>query len=469
MEGKVIAGRYRLLQQLGYGAMGSVWQAQHLELETKVAVKLMDPSLANHPEGLLRFRREAQAAASLRSPNVVKVYDYGVDGDVPYIVMELLEGESLADRLLRENVLSIEATSTILSQVARAISKAHEVGIIHRDLKPDNIFLAKTEEGEGEVVKVLDFGIAKCMGDWDRPAIDGMRTQAGLMLGTPFYMSPEQASGQKDTDHRSDIWSFGVVACECVTGMRVFEADTLGGVVLVICSGPMPVPSQVGPAPDGFDAWFARCAARERSERFQTIREAALALAALCEHFDPEAASIGCSEVPVASRLSAPTIASGPTSCEPVSVADPSTLSEPRKSGARTWWRGAAVGLLLGGGLVAAAVIFQMRHDEAPVSAQGNIGSAIGLTECAAVPLPSANGVSEADAGTGALSEQAVTDVPNVMPVAASLAAPPAASSARPKPVAPTKRRAARPAAPAASSPPPAAKAPKRKRVDLAF
>src|SRR5512133_18476 len=129
--------------------MGSVWQAQHLELETKVAVKLMDPSLANHPEGLLRFRREAQAAASLRSPNVVKVYDYGVDGDVPYIVMELLEGESLADRLLRENVLSIEATSTILSQVARAISKAHEVGIIHRDLKPDNIFLAKTEEGEG--------------------------------------------------------------------------------------------------------------------------------------------------------------------------------------------------------------------------------------------------------------------------------------------------------------------------------
>jgi len=278
VQGKVLAGRFRLIEMLGQGGMGSVWRAQHLELGTDVAVKLMDPSLATRGEGLARFRREAQAAASLKSPNVVQVFDYGVDGDIPYIAMEMLQGESLAKRIERFRRLTLPATATILSQVARAVGKAHDAGIVHRDLKPENIFLVLDEEAE--IAKVLDFGIAKRTGA-DNFLTGAVQTQTGVMLGTPYYMSPEQAGGKKDVDHLTDIWSFGVIACECLTGKRMFDADTLGGLVLAICIEPLPTPSQMGQVPAAFDAWFARCVARDRQMRFQSIREAAAALEAV--------------------------------------------------------------------------------------------------------------------------------------------------------------------------------------------
>jgi len=176
VQGKVLAGRFRLIEMLGQGGMGSVWRAQHLELGTDVAVKLMDPSLATRGEGLARFRREAQAAASLKSPNVVQVFDYGVDGDIPYIAMEMLQGESLAKRIERFRRLTLPATATILSQVARAVGKAHDAGIVHRDLKPENIFLVLDEEVE--IAKVLDFGIAKRTGA-DNFLTGAVQTQPG--------------------------------------------------------------------------------------------------------------------------------------------------------------------------------------------------------------------------------------------------------------------------------------------------
>jgi eukaryotic-like serine/threonine-protein kinase len=259
--------------------MGSVWRARHLELDTDVAVKLMDPSLAANADGLARFRREAQAAASLKSPNVVQVYDYGVDGTTPYIAMEMLQGESLAKRIERFRRLPPAATATILLQVARAVGKAHDAGIVHRDLKPENIFLVLDDDVE--IAKVLDFGIAKRTGP-DSFLTGAVQTQTGAMLGTPYYMSPEQAAGKKDVDHRTDIWSFGVIACECLTGRRMFDADSLGGLVLAICTDPLPPPSQLGPVPPQFDAWFERCVARDRQVRFQSIREAAATLEAVC-------------------------------------------------------------------------------------------------------------------------------------------------------------------------------------------
>src|SRR6185437_9659135 len=161
--GKVIAGRYRLTSQLGQGGMGSVWKAEHLTLRSPIAVKLIDPEIAGRQEMLERFQREAQASAALRSPHVVQILDYGVDEGVPFIAMELLEGESLAGRLARLQCLPFADTVRVITHIGRALAKAHEGNVIHRDLKPDNVFLVKNDDKE--IAKVLDFGIAKITGN----------------------------------------------------------------------------------------------------------------------------------------------------------------------------------------------------------------------------------------------------------------------------------------------------------------
>jgi eukaryotic-like serine/threonine-protein kinase len=275
----VLAGKYRLVRQLGQGGMGSVWLAEHLTLRSPVAIKLIEPSIAANPEALARFLREAQAAASLRSPHVVQVLDYGVDTGVPFIVMEVLEGESLAGRLARLGQLSLAETAKLMSHVGRAMTRAHEAGVVHRDLKPDNIYIVHNDDDE--LAKVLDFGVAKSsLHGLGAAASSGTRT--GAVLGTPYYMSPEQAEGTKAVDQRTDIWAMGVIAWECLLGTRPFEAETLGGLLLAICAREMPVPSRVGPAPPGFDAWFARACARDPAQRFATAKETAGELRRVC-------------------------------------------------------------------------------------------------------------------------------------------------------------------------------------------
>jgi len=274
LPGRVIAGRYRLTSKLGQGGMGSVWRAEHLSLGSEVAIKLIDPAVAGSPEVRARFVREAQAAAQLRSPHVVQIIDYGVDEETPFIAMELMVGETLSDRLDREGRLSAEVTARIVTEVSRALGKAHEIGIIHRDLKPDNIFLVHNDDSE--IAKVLDFGVAKKAAYGTEGA--GM-TSTGAVLGTPYYMSPEQAEGLKDLDHRTDIWALGVITYECMLGVRPFDSETLGGLFLAICTRAKPVPSAlVSDLPSGFDEWFERCTARLLPDRFATAREAASAL-----------------------------------------------------------------------------------------------------------------------------------------------------------------------------------------------
>ncbi len=281
----IIAGKYRLLHKLGQGAMGTVWQAEHLTLKSQVAIKFIQVDTASHADALLRFSREAQAAASLRSPHVVQILDYGVDDGVPYIAMELLEGETLADRLTRVGRLEPSEVSHLMMHVGRAVARAHEAGIVHRDLKPDNVFVVRNDDEE--LAKVLDFGIAKssAMEGLGAPAAVGTRT--GAVMGTPYYMSPEQTEGAKDVDLRSDIWSLGVIAFECILGKRPFEAETLGGLLLGICTRPMPIPSQLGKVPAGFDAWFARACARDLSQRFASAREATQELRRVCDESAP--------------------------------------------------------------------------------------------------------------------------------------------------------------------------------------
>jgi serine/threonine protein kinase len=271
---RILAGRYRLEARLGQGGMGAIWRAEHLVLQAPVAVKLIDREAVPDEDTLTRFLREAKAAAALRSPHVVQIIDYGVEGLVPFMVMELLEGETLAQRLKRLRRLSRQETARVLTHVGRAVARAHEANIVHRDLKPENVFLVKNEDEE--IAKVLDFGVAKI--DLGALGPEGTRTRTGSILGTPYYMSPEQAQGNKTVDTRSDLWSLGVIAFECLTGRRPFFSEGLGDLVLTICVRDMPIPSDVAPVPLGFDAWFAKACARDPEQRFQTARELSDAL-----------------------------------------------------------------------------------------------------------------------------------------------------------------------------------------------
>ncbi|WP_437590998.1 serine/threonine-protein kinase [Sorangium sp. So ce1000] len=273
MEGQRIAGKYRLARLLGRGGMGSVWLAEHLSLHTPVAIKLIDVEAAKNATARARFDREAQIAARIRSAHVVKVLDHGLTDDgLPYIAMECLAGESLRDRLAARGRLTLAETAKIVSHVCRALSRAHEVGLVHRDIKPENIFIAR--EDDGEIVKILDFGVAKVT---DALAVAGMDpTRTGALLGTPYYMSPEQAKGLRSVDYRSDLWSLGIVVFECLTGERPFTAPALGPLIAKILGTPPPALSAAAPGagiPVDVEAWMRKALALEPDARFASARE----------------------------------------------------------------------------------------------------------------------------------------------------------------------------------------------------
>jgi serine/threonine-protein kinase len=275
-QGLVIAGKYRLERPLAQGGMGALWVARHERLDVPLAIKFMftqpgDPSVAR-----ARFEREARASASLKNQHVVHVQDYGVEGDTPYLVMELLAGEDLGKRLTRDKKLSLEAFSKILNQVAKGLRTAHEAGIVHRDLKPANIFVARVDDEE--VIKVLDFGIAK---ETTGEAV-GESTKTGELMGSPHYMSPEQCRGAKDLDHRSDLWSLAVIAFRALTGKLPFGGEVLGAVMAQILADPIPIATTVAPElPPAIDAFFFRGFSRDRERRFQSAREMADAFASV--------------------------------------------------------------------------------------------------------------------------------------------------------------------------------------------
>jgi eukaryotic-like serine/threonine-protein kinase len=275
-EGRVIAARYQLERPLARGGMGSVWLARHLQLESTLAIKFIEPQLAQLPEARGRFAREARVAAQLQGPNLVQIHDYGVDDDTPYMVMEHLQGEDLCARLNREKRLSLQATADIVNQVARVLRRAHEAGIIHRDLKPGNVFLVKSDDDD-EIVKVLDFGLAKI----PRSSLPDDMTKTGTLLGSPRYMSPEQARAMKNIDHRSDLWSLAVIAFRAATGELPFPGDEIGDVLVKICAEPPPVPSSIDPAlSPAIDRFFARAFEHDPGKRFQSARELARAFTA---------------------------------------------------------------------------------------------------------------------------------------------------------------------------------------------
>ncbi len=272
--GMMLTPSLQLLRKLGAGGMGTVWVARHLGLNSDVVVKLITGEAVQNAEVVARFRREAAAAAEVRSPHVVQVFDFGVGSNgQPYMAMELLEGEDLGTRLAREGMLPAAEVAGIVVQVCRALSRAHEKGIVHRDIKPENIFLCETGEDEA-LVKVLDFGIAK----FARSSSYG-GTATGAFLGTPYFMSPEQVNDAKTIDHRTDLWSLGVVAYLALTGTRPFDGETLVAVAMKICTGEAPLPShQRRDLSAEVDAWFVQACAKNPAQRFQSARAMAEAL-----------------------------------------------------------------------------------------------------------------------------------------------------------------------------------------------
>lgn len=268
--GMRVGDNLRLVRPLGQGGMGSVWVADHLTLETQVAVKFISAELTGQEEAVSRFQREASAAAHIKSPHVVQVFDHGLtDAGIPYIAMELLDGEDLGSRLTRVGALPLELITDIVTQMCRALSRAHALGIVHRDIKPDNVFMS---EADGELlVKILDFGIAKRVNDHSL-----VQTGTGMMMGTPSYMSPEQMLSAKAVDLKSDLWAAGVVTYHMLTACLPFRAETLGALCVAIERCEFTPPSVIrNRLPPAIDAWCSRALARDPSQRFGSAREMA--------------------------------------------------------------------------------------------------------------------------------------------------------------------------------------------------
>jgi len=277
-EGDIIADKYQLVRLIGTGGMGTVWIAHNLALDVQVAIKLIRGESAS-PASSGRLLQEARAAARLGHPGIVRVFDFGrTSHDEPFIVMELLDGESLADVLDRRKRINATRSVQMLLPIADALSVAHSKGIVHRDLKPENVYLHRIEGGRSQP-KIVDFGIALL-----ERAGDGRITQDGAVMGSPSYMSPEQARGEDQVDHRADIWSFAVVLYETMTGQPAFDGqNNLAILRQVVERAPLPV-TELGAGDDGLWAIIDRALRKDRDERWQSMRAMGSALALWLTH-----------------------------------------------------------------------------------------------------------------------------------------------------------------------------------------
>jgi serine/threonine-protein kinase len=418
-EGDLIGGKYRLERPLSEGGMGRVWVAVHEQLDTRVALKLLLGEHTSSEELRTRFQLEAKAAARVKSPHVVQVFDYGIHGETPYIAMELLEGEDLADVLEREGPLPVERLWPIVSQTCKALRRMHDAGVIHRDLKPGNIFLS--HHGDDMVVKVLDFGIAKSVAKGHT----NVTTSVGALVGSPPFMSPEQVMASKTLDHRTDLWSLAMILFVAITGKYPFESEAVTELLVRICSAPIPKPSEILPVSPGVDAFFDRALARDPDQRFAHAGELSDAFASLVGIApDPpsrrsiptssmRAPSLSFEGLPGAprSRPSSeriPPVETLPPISSPRSPTSPSVEAPP----ARTWPRGA----ILGGGaavLIAGVVLF-VALSGGP--AQSSASGAAAATQAASsgpapalssAPVPSAEPSATASATAAAASASA--------------------------------------------------------------
>lgn len=262
---EVVAERYHLERLLARGGMGAVWVARDVETGDRVAVKFLQEDAG--PEQVARFTREAEVCKRLHSKHVVRVLSHGVDGQNHYLAMELLRGESLSSLLRRAGKLTLPESCALVADIREALAPAHQAGIVHRDLKPQNLFLSVGDDGE-RVLKLLDFGVAKQIHD------SGEMTHSGVIIGSPNYMSPEQAYGVRSVDHRSDLWAVAIILYRVLTGVRPWEGDNALELLLRVCTEPAPPPSSHDASlRPSIDAFFERALAHDPNERFASIDE----------------------------------------------------------------------------------------------------------------------------------------------------------------------------------------------------
>jgi serine/threonine-protein kinase len=274
--GATVAGKFLLEEVVGSGGMGVVFKAWHTELEEHVALKFLLPSRASDRELRQRFALEAKAAAKLRGEHVVRVHDVGtLDGAIPYIVMEYLEGRTVGALLRERGPLPIGLACELTIQACEALAEAHARGIVHRDVKPENLVVT-LDQDDTPLLRVVDFGISKVA-----LALDPTRTQpGGTVLGTPYYMSPEQIDGVGEVDARTDVWSLGAVLFEMLAGRKPFAGQSFAALASEILTAP---PRQLRKirfdAPEDLESVVSRCLAKRPGDRFATVAELAAALA----------------------------------------------------------------------------------------------------------------------------------------------------------------------------------------------
>ena len=278
--GQVLGGKYRVVRQIGEGGMGVVLEAEHTTSGKRVAIKWLHPKMASEPDAEERFVREARAAARIRHPNVVDVYDVVQEHDGVFLVMELLEGEPLTD-VLERGQLPVPSLIALLIEAMRGVSAAHKQGVVHRDVKPDNIFLCRIADRTTPCPKVLDFGISKL--DKENLRI----TQTGMALGTPLYMSYEQLQGSRDVDARTDVYAFAVILYEALTGQPPFDADTFSELMVKMATEHATPPKTLrDEVPGELDRVVLRALAKDRTQRTPSL----LAFISELEPFASEAA-----------------------------------------------------------------------------------------------------------------------------------------------------------------------------------
>lgn len=272
--------KYRIVREIGKGGMGRVYEAIHVEIGRRVAIKHLRLEFSIHQEFVKRFRMEAKLAASIRHDNICEVNDVGVATDgSPYLVMPLLEGCPLADLIEEDEKISLPRLIDIICQALSALETAHKAGIVHRDMKPDNIFITRYGDRE-DFVKILDFGVSKVINEVMGEQTLTNLTQTGATVGTPYYMAPEQVRGQKDIDGRLDVYAVGVILYEALTGWVPFDGDNINNIIFKILDDPLVAPSDIAPdIPPSLERIVLRAMSREPQERFSSaweMREALL-------------------------------------------------------------------------------------------------------------------------------------------------------------------------------------------------